>query len=181
MIPKFIFDLLQAWSTDEGRAGIVATLLFMLTISVGLGLFSEINTKSIITTDNGAYWFSTQDTSKPVLSFPNTNNPTYTVYLNGVTPEGGGVYLKISEANGAVYEGTFFKGDVLPINDWRVEVTDIQLDRPEPVLLTYYKIWNLTEALRWLFVLIVIKLFWDGIKKEPPKKEVRFSKPDECE
>lgn len=161
-----IKDFFESFRTKEGQKGFVTALLIIITILTAYSWIWSIQFQ----TAQGDYWASVSKT--PVLYFPSYQDQQYFFYLTSIGEHAGSVNVTVQNLNGWWYSGTFYIGDAVSFGSWKVQITEINLDRPSPVHLQYTTYTDGKPLLTIIFVILIVIAFisWGTGSKRKPRK-----------
>jgi hypothetical protein len=163
---SWIKESFESFRTIEGQKGFVTALLIIISILTAYSWIWSIQFQTY-STDS---WVSV-NTITPVLEFPSTDNPEYLFYIKGIGEHGGSVNVTVNEANGWSYSGTFYLGDTVSFGNWKVQISEINLDRAKPMHLQYTTYADGRPLLTVIFVILLIATF--ALWGEEPKRKAR--------
>jgi hypothetical protein len=164
-------DFLESFRTREGQRGFVTALLIVITILTAYSWIWSIQFQ----TAQADYWVSASKI--PVLNFP-SDNPQYFFYTTGIGEHAGSVNITVQELNGWYYSGTFFLHDTVSFGNWKVQIEEINMDRPiNPIHLSVVSYVDGRPLLTVIFFILLVVAFLSGgtkaIKKtKKPKQEM---------
>jgi hypothetical protein len=158
-------DFFESFRTKEGQKGFVTALLIVITILTAYSWIWSIQFQA----SQQDYWVSVGKT--PALSFT-SQNPQYFLYVTDIGEHAGSVNMTVQQSNGWQYSGTFYIGDSVSFGDGKVQITEINLDRPNPVHLLFTGYADGKPLLTIIFVILVVVAFisWGTESKRKPRK-----------
>lgn len=165
---SWIKESFESFRTPEGQKGFVTALLIIITILTAYSWIWSIQFQVY----SGDAWVSANPT-QPIWTFTSTQGTEYFFYITGIGEHGGSVNVTVNEVNGWSYSGTFYLGDSVSFGNWKVQITQINLDRAKPVHLQWASYADGRPLLTLIFVilLIVTLAFWGAEPKRKASKK----------
>jgi hypothetical protein len=173
-----IKDFLKIFRSKEGLNGFVFAVwgISIVLTSFGWALGIDLHGQTYV------YWASVNP-STYVFGFPSYQNPTdYKLYITSMGANAGSITVIVQQVNGWNYNGTYYLGDNIAMGDYRVTIQSINKDRPNPIELDYYQVYDMKPLLLIIsIVLTVIGLYRlvslesqkrSGTKRQRPKKTI---------
>ena len=149
-----IKDTITSLDSNKKRLGFLTGVLVVVSILTGVEYSGVIEfrepTKEI--------WVSESE-FKHVLGFPNYQNPDYKLYFKSIGEYGGSVLISAEKKNAWHYEGIFYIGDTVLLEEYRVTIKEINLDKEDPIGLEYYRLVDLTIPLIIAIVILGILVY----------------------
>lgn len=167
-----IKEFYKVVSSKEGLNGFVFALWIMITLLTSSSFLLGIGFNSG-TTD---YW-SRVDPTTYVFGVPSYSSPDYKLYITSIGTYAGSITAIAEQTNGWKYNGTFYIGDTILLGDFRVMIKSINPDRPSPIELEYYQVYDLKPILIISFFVLTLILAFrvvnlgNGEEKEEQKRE----------
>jgi len=127
-------DGIESFRTKEGVKVFATGIWVVATILTTISYIGAIEVRSL----PQQYWAS--ESPRHVLGFPSWKEPEYKLFITEIGPNAGSIKVTVEQINGWRYEGTFYLGDTIAIDRWRVLIKEINMDRPKPILLEYYQL-----------------------------------------
>jgi hypothetical protein len=168
-----IKEFYKVVSSKEGLNGFVFSLWIMITLLTSSSFLLGIGFNSG-TTD---YWARVDPTTYTFWVGSSSSNPQYVLYITSIGIHAGSITAIAEQINGWSYNGTFFIGDTILLGDFKVMIKSINPDRPSPIELEYYQVYDLKPILIISFFVVTLILAFrvvnlgSGEIKEEQKRE----------
>jgi hypothetical protein len=163
---SIIKDFLRIFRSKEGLNGFLFAIwgIFIILTSFGWALGIDLHGQT------NTYWANVNPTTY-VFGVPSYQNPDYKLYITSIGANAGSITVIVQEVNGWSYNGTYYIGDTIAMGNYRITVQSINKDRPDPIELDYFPVYDLKPILLIISAILTVCGLYRVVSLESQKRE----------